>query len=54
MPRPNLHLAQPVVRDFCRVRDISYAELSPIATYAVVAGHLHAVGAELRGAAPPR
>jgi fatty acid desaturase len=48
MPRPNLHRAQRVVRSYCEVRGIAYAELSAVRTYATVAGHLDAVGHDLR------
>ncbi len=48
MPRPNLHLAQPVVRRFCEARGVSYLEVSAFTTYAAVLRHLNAVGAELR------
>jgi fatty acid desaturase len=48
MPRPNLHLAQPVVRRFCEQHGVSYLEVSAVATYVVVLRHLNAVGAELR------
>ena len=50
MPRPNLRQAQPVVRRFCRERGVSYAEKSAATTYLTVLRHLHAVGADLRGA----
>ena len=48
MPRPNLHLAQPVVRRFCEVHGVSYLEVSAVSTYAAVLRHLDSVGAELR------
>jgi fatty acid desaturase len=48
MPRPNLHLAQPVVRRFCADHGVSYLEVSAVSTYAAVLRHLSAVGAELR------
>ena len=48
MPRPNLHLAQPVVRRFCQDHGVSYLEVSAVSTYAAVLRHLSAVGAELR------
>jgi fatty acid desaturase len=48
MPRPNLRLAQPVVRDFCARRGVVYTEASPFASYAAGLRHLHRVGARLR------
>jgi fatty acid desaturase len=51
MPRPNLRLAQPVVRDFCERRGVVYTEASPFASYAAGLRHLHRVGAGLRSAA---
>jgi fatty acid desaturase len=48
MPRPNLHLAQPVVRRFCQEHGVSYLEVSAVATYVEVLRHLNAVGADLR------
>jgi fatty acid desaturase len=54
MPRPNLHLAQPVVRRFCAEHGVDYLEVSAAATYVVVLRHLNAVGAELRAEASRR
>jgi fatty acid desaturase len=54
MPRPNLHLAQPVVRRFCAEHGVDYLEVSAAATYVVVLRHLNAVGAELRADASRR
>ena len=48
MPRPNLHKAQPIVRQFCEKHGVSYAELSAFGCYAAAMRHLHEVGAELR------
>ena len=50
MPRPHLRRAQHVVRRFCRERGVGYAEESAATTYLTVLRHLHAVGADLRGA----
>jgi fatty acid desaturase len=50
MPRPCLRLAQPVVRDFCEARGVTYTEVSPLASYAIGLRHLHRVGAGLRAA----
>jgi fatty acid desaturase len=48
MPRPNLRRAQPIVRDFCLARGISYSECGLMRSYGYVLSHLHAVGAPLR------
>lgn len=48
MPRPNLRQAQPLVRDFCARRGISYSQCGIAHSYAEVLRHLHAVGAPLR------
>ncbi|HEX5403051.1 MAG TPA: acyl-CoA desaturase [Pseudonocardiaceae bacterium] len=48
MPRPNLRHARPIVREFCRARDIQYAECGLWRSYGSVLSHLHAVGAPLR------
>lgn len=48
MPRPNLRRAQPIVRDFCLGRDISYSQCGLFRSYGHVLSHLHAVGAPLR------
>ena len=44
MPRPNLRLAQPVVRRFCEARGVAYEEESAVASYVAVIRHLNAVG----------
>jgi fatty acid desaturase len=48
MPRPNLRLAQPVVREFCSSRGVPYTEVSARASYAAGLRHLHRVGEPLR------
>ena len=48
MPRPNLRLAQPHIREFCAQRGIDYTECGLWRSYSYVLKHLHAVGAELR------
>jgi fatty acid desaturase len=53
MPRPNLRRAQPLVREFCLRRGISYSHCGIVASYAEVLRHLHAVGAPLRRARRP-
>ncbi len=44
MPRDNLRLAQPVIRDFCRAHDIAYTETSLTASYRIVIRYLNDVG----------
>lgn len=48
MPRNNLHLAQPIVRDFCREHDLAYVESSVGGALRAIFGHLHRVSAPLR------
>jgi len=48
MPRPNLRIAQPIVRAFCAAKGIEYAQCGWLQTYGYVLEHLHAVGAPLR------
>jgi fatty acid desaturase len=48
MPRPNLHIAQPIVRAFCVERGISYSQCGLLRSYGYVLTHLHSVGAPLR------
>jgi fatty acid desaturase len=51
MPRNKLREAQPIVRKFCREHNVGYHETSVLGSYREILGHLHAVGAPLRGAA---
>jgi fatty acid desaturase len=48
MPRPNLRLAQPIVRAFCAKKDLEYTQVGWLETYGHVLRHLHAVGAPIR------
>jgi fatty acid desaturase len=48
MPRPNLRLAQPIVRAFCAQKGVEYSQCGWLRTYGYVLQHLHAVGAPLR------
>ncbi|MEU8118131.1 hypothetical protein AB0C21_05425 [Spirillospora sp. NPDC049024] len=48
MPRPSLHRAQALVREFCARNDIAYRETTLTGSYAEVLRHLHAVGGPLR------
>lgn len=44
MPRPNLRRAQPLVREFCRQRELPYCQASLTGSYAQALRHLNAVG----------
>jgi fatty acid desaturase len=44
MPRPNLRLARPMIRQFCNANGVSYAETSLARSYLLVLGHLGSVG----------
>ncbi|WP_369135018.1 fatty acid desaturase [Modestobacter sp. I12A-02662] len=44
MPRPNLKLAQPLVRDFCARSGVVYTETSLLGSYATVVKYLNQVG----------
>ncbi|MFK4247109.1 fatty acid desaturase family protein [Micromonospora chokoriensis] len=44
MPRPNLHHAQPLVRQFCAEHDVPYHETTLIQSWAQGLAHLRAVG----------
>jgi fatty acid desaturase len=44
MPRPNLKLVRPMVRDYCHAREIPYTELGLFASYGVVIDYLNHVG----------
>ena len=48
MPRPNLRRAQPLIRAFCRQRELSYCETSLTDSYAQALRHLDTVGRTLR------
>ncbi|NGO76364.1 acyl-CoA desaturase [Streptomyces sp. YC504] len=48
MPRPNLRLAQPLVRAHCRDLGIPYAETGAVDSYRQALGHLREVGEPLR------
>ncbi len=48
MPRPNLRRAQPLIREFCRARGVSYRESSMLGSYSEALRHMHSVSAPLR------
>lgn len=50
MPRPNLKRAQPIVRAYCDLHEVSYAEAGLFESYGIVIGYLNHVG--LRARAP--
>jgi fatty acid desaturase len=43
MPRPNLRLAQPVVRDYCAEIGVPYTETGLVESYAIGLRHLRDV-----------
>jgi fatty acid desaturase len=48
MPRPNLWLAQPLVRHHCQALGVSYAETGLIDSYGQALRNMHEIGAPLR------
>jgi len=44
MPRPNLRRVQPIVREFCASRGITYTETSLLESYGIVIRYLNKVG----------
>jgi fatty acid desaturase len=44
MPRPNLRLAQPIVRQFCQRHRLPYCQTTLIDSYAQTLRHLHTIG----------
>jgi fatty acid desaturase len=44
MPRSNLRRAQPLVREFCRQRELPYCQTSLVDSYAQALRHLNTVG----------
>jgi fatty acid desaturase len=53
MPRPNLRRAQPLIREFCRQRGLSYCEASLAGSYAQALRHLAVVGRLTRPVTAP-
>jgi fatty acid desaturase len=49
MPRPNLKLVQPIVREYCETHGVSYTEVGLFASYGIVVGYLNNVGLRARG-----
>ncbi|MBO3083909.1 acyl-CoA desaturase [Cellulomonas sp. zg-ZUI188] len=50
MPRPNLKLVQPVVRDYCEKLDVKYTEVGFFRSYKIIVSYLNRVGLADRGA----
>jgi fatty acid desaturase len=48
MPRPNLKLVQPLVRDYCTQHDVSYSEVGLFESYGIVVSYLNNVGLQAR------
>jgi len=48
MPRPNLHKAVPIVRNFCADNDIEYHQVHILKAWHIVAEHLNKVGLSAR------
>ncbi|MGI9155798.1 MAG: fatty acid desaturase family protein [Marmoricola sp.] len=49
MPRPNLKLAQPVIRAYCASHDVGYTEAGLFESYGIVVRYLNDVGLQARG-----
>jgi fatty acid desaturase len=48
MPRPNLKLVQPLVREYCARHGIGYTEVGLLTSYGIVVGYLNNVGLRAR------
>jgi fatty acid desaturase len=53
MPRPNLRRSQPLIREFCRQRGLSYCEASLAGSYAQALHHLAVIGRLCRPVTAP-
>jgi fatty acid desaturase len=53
MARNQLKAAQPIVRGFCQAHAIAYHETTVMQSLREILGHLHQIGAPLRGATRP-
>ncbi len=49
MPRPNLKLVRPVVREYCAQHSVPYAEVGLFESYGIVVSYLNNVGIQARG-----
>jgi fatty acid desaturase len=50
MPRASLRKAQPIIKAYCELMQVSYTETSLVGSYAAALRHLHELGAPLRAA----
>jgi fatty acid desaturase len=48
MPRPNLRRVQPLVREFCNTRGVSYRESIALGSYSEALRYMHRIGTPLR------
>jgi len=48
MPRPNLKLVRPLVRDYCAEHGVAYTEVGLFESYRIVVSYLNNVGLQLR------
>ena len=48
MPRPTLRRAQPIVREFCRSRSVTYTDVGLFTSYGIVVRYLNRVGLRAR------
>ncbi|MFF0268850.1 fatty acid desaturase family protein [Kribbella sp. NPDC004536] len=48
MPRPTLRQVQPIVREYCELHGIAYAEVGLFTSYRIVVGYLNDVGLQAR------
>jgi fatty acid desaturase len=48
MPRPTLRRVQPIVRDYCQLHGIAYAEVGLFTSYGIVVDYLNNVGLKAR------
>jgi len=49
MPRPNLKLVRPLVRDYCAEHGVAYTEVGLLESYRIVVSYLNNVGLQARG-----
>ena len=49
MPRPNLKLVRPLIRDYCAQHGVPYTEVGLFESYGIVVSYLNNVGLQARG-----
>jgi fatty acid desaturase len=49
MPRPNLRLVQPAIKDYCLRHEVPYTEVGLFESYGIVVDYLNHVGLQARG-----